>query len=245
MSEINWETVHVPRTGARRPEDLAHIPPEVAAEILQQRAGNPAVKDGAPLIGILVDRSGSMASCLDGMQAGLNDFVREQANLPGDAAVMLAQFDTIYERVWPMQPARSAPAYRLSPRGRTALLDAIGEFVTEIGETLADDQQYRPVVCCIVTDGLENASKEWTRTAVDEVIRYWRENYRWSFVFLGANMDAIAEAGSFGIPEGSALTFDTRNAKRSYALLSKHVTELRAGHAAAFSAIDRRRAIER
>lgn len=232
---IEWESV--PK---RKLEDLAHVPPEVAAEILR---GNPSVVDGAPLIGILVDRSGSMAGCLDDMELGLNEFVREQAELPGDAAVMLSQFDTLYESVWPIRPAKGAPAYRLQPRGRTALLDAIGEFINEIADTLGHDETYRPVIACIVTDGLENASKEWTRPAVNDLIRYWRDTYRWSFVFLGANMDAVAEASTFGISKNAALTFDTHHARGSFQVLSRHVRELRAGQAAAFTEQDRRKAI--
>jgi hypothetical protein len=216
----------------------------MTGQIERGRGGLPDVKPGAPLIGILCDRSGSMAACLDEMQSGLNEFVREQAAQPGDAAVMLSQFDTMYETVWPMQPARTAPYYRLSPRGRTALLDAIGEFVGDISDTLGDDEQYRPVICCIVTDGAENASKEWTRQAVADTIAYWRDNYDWQFVFLGANIDAVVTAGTFGIPAEHALTFNTKRGKRSYALLSEHVNTLRAGHDAAFTEQQRRKAIE-
>lgn len=204
----------------------------------------PAVKPGAPLIGILVDRSGSMATCLAGMQSGLNDFVREQAGQAGDAAVMLSQFDTEYETVWPMMPAAAAPAYRLSPRGRTALLDSIGEFMDDVAGELGHDEQYRPVIVCIVTDGAENASKEWDRRAVKERIAYWHDNYEWQFVFLGANIDAVAEAGRVGIPKDSALTFNTARAAESYRLLGKHVNALRAGQAAKFTDEDRRKAIE-
>lgn len=238
-----WESVHIPG----RPEPRTQLN-EMTGEVKparEIRRGNPSVRDGAPLIGILVDRSGSMASCLDGMQTGLNEFVREQAELPGDAAVMLSQFDTLYESVWPIRPAKGAPAYQLQPRGRTALLDAIGEFVNEVADTLGEDERYRPVIACIVTDGLENASKEWTRPAVRDLIAYWRDNYRWSFVFLGANMDAVAEAGGFGIGKNAALTFDTRHARASYRVLSRHVRELRAGHAASFTEQDRRKAIGR
>ena len=216
----------------------------MTGQIERGRSGVPAVKPGAPLIGILVDRSGSMAMCLNEMQSGLNEFVREQASQPGDAAVMLSQFDTVYETVWPMQPAATAPQYRLSPRGRTALLDAIGEFVGDISDTLGDDEQYRPVICCIVTDGATNADKEWTRQAVTDTIAYWRDNYDWQFVFLGANIDAVTTASSFGIPKAHALTFDVKRGKRSYGLLSEHVNTLRAGHDAAFTDQQRRRAIE-
>jgi uncharacterized protein YegL len=199
---------------------------------------------GAPLIALLVDRSGSMVTALDEMQAGLNDFVAEQAELPGDAALMLAQFDTVYQILWPMRSIKGAPTYRLEPRGRTALCDAIGSFINDINERLAAETTYRPVVCVILTDGKENASQEWDRASCREWIHHMREHYHWQFVFLGANLDAEAEATTFGIPVENALTFDVRRGRRSYALLSRHVATLRAGQRAIFSADDRRKAIE-
>jgi hypothetical protein len=200
-------------------------------------------RQGATLIAALVDRSGSMAMCLAPMETGLNDFVRDQAGLPGGAAITLAQFDTVYELVWPMQDIAGAPRYKLQPRGQTAMLDAIGEFITEIADQLGDDTEWRKVVCVIVTDGAENASKEWTRDAITDLIAYWRDSYQWEFVFLGANIDAVATAESFGIPKDSALTFDVKHTKASCALLTKHVGTLRAGRPAGFTEQDRRKAL--
>lgn len=201
------------------------------------------VQAGAVLIGVLVDRSGSMARYQREMEEGLNGFLREQAELPGAAGVTLAQFDDVYELVWPMQPVAGAPRYMLPPRGGTALLDAIGTFIGQINETLSEEDTYRPVICVIVTDGLDNASKEWTRETVKEWIDHQRNVYHWEFIFLGANLDAVLKGQSYGMDPKFALTFDVKHARATYKLLSKQVAQLRAGNTSGFSADDRRKAI--
>jgi uncharacterized protein YegL len=199
---------------------------------------------GATLVAVLVDRSGSMAQCRDEMERGLNDFVADQATLPQAGAFMLGQFDDCYEVVMPMRPITGVPTYRLRPSGRTALYDAVGKYITNVNERLAQDNTYRPVIMCIITDGAENASKEWTLEAVQKWIEHMRTVYGWTFVFLGANIDAVKTAAKMGIPTENALTFDTKRGKESYQLLSKHVGEIRKGRHAEFSADDRRKAIE-
>ena len=204
------------------------------------------VPAGATLVAVLVDRSGSMAQCRDEMESGLNNFVVDQASLPSAAALMLAEFDDRYEIVWPMQPISVAEGrhYYLRPGGRTALYDAVGRYITDINERLSKDNTYRPVVVCIITDGAENASKEWTREAVQKWIEHMRSVYGWTFVFLGANIDAVKTGTGMGIPQENALTFDTSRGKQSYQLLSDHVRAVRDGRRAEFSADDRKKAIE-
>jgi von Willebrand factor type A domain len=203
------------------------------------------VRGGAPLIAVLVDRSGSMAQSLAQMEDGLNDFIRDQVSLPGEAGVMLAQFDDRYETVWQMQPLRYAPQYHLKPRGGTALYDGIGRIIADVNEQLAQEDEHRPVVVVIVTDGHENGSKEWTLESVKSWIKYQMDVYQWQFIFLGANLDAVNLAGKFGIPAQAALTYDTRRGKTAYQLLSKQVGEVRRGNQAGFSDSDRRKAIGR
>lgn len=88
------------------------------------------------LIAALVDRSGSMHACQKDMQGGLNSFIEQQAKEPGDAEIVLAHFDHEYSLVWPIKPLTSDLKYSLIPRGNTALFDAVGRFVTEVGEQL-------------------------------------------------------------------------------------------------------------
>lgn len=200
------------------------------------------------LIAVLVDRSGSMAQCRDDMEGGLNTFVENQAKEPGDAEVTLAQFDTEYELVWPLGPIKDAPKYTLTPRSSTALLDAMGRFITEVGEELAArDEADRPgkVIVCIVTDGMENSSVDWTRATVKELVEQQCTQWQWEFIFLGAGMDAVQEGASVGVAQKSSLTFDKANAKDVYAMASAYVSTVRGGGKAAFSEEDRQSATKR
>ena len=200
------------------------------------------------LIGVLVDRSGSMAQWREDMQGGLNAFVESQASEPGDAEITLAQFDTKYELVWPLGRINDAPKYTLMPRGCTALLDAMGRFITEVGEELAKrDEADRPgkVIVCIVTDGLENSSVDWTRDMVKALVEQQSSQWHWEFVFLGADMDAVQEGASVGVPQKSSLTFDKANARLTYAMASDYVSTVRGGRKAAFSEQDRKSAVQR
>ena len=200
------------------------------------------------LIAVLVDRSGSMAHCREDMEGGLNTFVENQANEPGDAEITLAQFDTKYELVWPLGRINDVPKYTLMPRGCTALLDAMGRFITEVGEELAKrDEGDRPgkVIVCIVTDGLENSSVDWTRDMVKALVEQQSSQWHWEFVFLGADMDAVQEGASVGVPQKSSLTFDKANARLTYAMASDYVSTARGGRKAAFSEQDRKSAVQR
>lgn len=198
------------------------------------------------LIAVLVDRSGSMQTCRDDMQGGLNTFIKEQANQPGKAEITLAQFDNEYELVWPVMDLREELQYTLSPRGSTALLDGMGRFITEVGDQLRQRREKnRPskVIVCIVTDGQENSSREWRRDKIRELVTQQREQWNWEFVFLGANMDAVAEGMSFGIPRGSTITYTAANAGSTYSSLNNYVAASRSGVAAAFSDDDRKAAV--
>ena len=200
------------------------------------------------LIAVLVDRSGSMAQWREDMEGGLNAFVESQASEPGDAEITLAQFDTKYELVWPLCAIKDAPKYTLTPRGCTALLDAMGRFITEVGEELAKrDEADRPgkVIVCIVTDGLENSSVDWTRDMVKALVEQQCSQWHWEFVFLGADMDAVQEGASVGVPQKSSLTFDKANARLTYAMASDYVSTARGGRKAAFSEQDRKSAVQR
>jgi hypothetical protein len=200
------------------------------------------------LIAVLVDRSGSMAHWRDDMEGGLNAFVESQASEPGDAEITLAQFDTKYEPVWPLGPINDAPKYTLMPRGCTALLDAMGRFITQVGEELAKrDEADRPgkVIVCIVTDSLENSSVDWTRKSVKALVEQQRDQWQWEFVFLGADIDAVQEGASVGVPHRSTLTFDKANARDVYAMTSGWVSTVRGGGKAAFSDEDRKSAMTR
>jgi uncharacterized protein YegL len=179
------------------------------------------------LIGLLVDRSGSMNVCRTDMQGGIDTFIETQKKLKGQAKATLAQFDDRYDLVYGPTPIEDVPNYHLVPRGMTAMHDAMGKFITDIGTDLSkmkDVKRPGKIIICIVTDGLENASKEWTKHAVAKLIKQQQDDYKWEFVFLGANMDAVAEAKSFNIAASNAMTYDVTNSGLTMNNLARSVS---------------------
>lgn len=161
-------------------------------------------------ITIVMDRSGSMSSCRQEAENGLNHFIKEQAKQPGDCLLTLVQFDTEYEFVCKGIPVKDAPHFELDPRGMTALLDAVGRAINETGKRLSDmKEEDRPglVIFVILTDGYENSSHEFTKAQIRKMIEHQKSKYHWQFTFLGANQDAFAEAADMGICVTSAASF--------------------------------------
>lgn len=161
-------------------------------------------------ITVVLDRSGSMAIIADDTRGGFDTFVRDQGVGRGEARLTLVQFDHEYQVVHRARPVKDIPPLNFTPRGNTALLDAIGRAITETGERLAaTPESERPgrVAFVIITDGQENASHEYTKGRINAMIKHQRDAYKWDFLFLGANQDAIAEAGALGISHINSVTY--------------------------------------
>ena len=198
-------------------------------------------------IAVLMDRSGSMADIRDDAQGALSAFIADQSKLPGRCTIRLSHFDDAYEDVYPSTPVSSAPAYELIPRGTTALLDGIGRLVVDFGAELAsmpEDQRPGTVIVIIQTDGHENASQDWTRERIFELITEQRSRYGWTFIFLGADQDAIDSGSQLGVAAGDSLTWDkSPDAVLGAAFaLSAKVGRERTGDRSGFSDAERRRA---
>lgn len=166
------------------------------------------------LIAALLDRSGSMSTSIQSTEDGWRELLNGQRAIPGQCQVTLAQFDTEYEVLYPPTDIATVPDFHLAPRGGTALLDAAGRFITEVGETLSVlPEAERPghVICLIMTDGMENSSRAWSWEAVKELITQQREVYAWEFIFLGADIDAVDVGRRMGVDERYAMTFDKRD----------------------------------
>ncbi len=136
-------------------------------------------------IAFLLDRSGSMQSIRTDTVGGFEAFIAEQRALPGRCTVSLAQFDNEYEEVYTDVPVADVPPLDLVPRGSTALVDAIGRLVNATGARLAalpEDQRPGTVIVGIMTDGLENASKEFTRPQIKAMITEHTDVYGWQFM---------------------------------------------------------------
>lgn len=212
--------------------------------------GMPLADSSKSLIAALLDRSGSMITSVEATEDGWRELLSGQRADPGRCQVTLAQFDHEYEVLYPPTEIGAVPELVLAPRGQTALLDAVGRFITEIGQRLsALPEQQRPgqVICLIMTDGMENASQDWTWEAVKALITQQREVYGWEFIFLGADIDAVGIGRRMGVDERYAMTFDKRNyASNRAAFASTHEVMARrmsVGDDGGFSDEDRRKAM--
>ena len=181
-------------------------------------------------ITIIMDRSGSMASCQQEAENGVNHFVEDQKKQPGTATFSLVQFDTEIQRVYDAAAIASVGTIKLEPRGMTALLDAVGKTINETGERLSKmNEEDRPglVVVCIVTDGEENSSHEFKREQIKQMIEHQQTDFKWQFTFLGANQDAFAEAGAMGINAAGIANYNVAVSGKAYGAMSNNVSRMR------------------
>lgn len=183
---------------------------------------------------VITDRSGSMSPVVDDMIGGYNAFIEDQRKVPGEARVTFTQFDSEYEVVYSGKPLAEVPLLDRStyvPRGSTALLDAIGRTLNEQGQRIAAEKWADLVIVCIITDGEENSSREFTLERIREMTSHAEAN-GWKFVYLGANQDAIRAAQNLGMVRAMASTYDASSVgtRAAYATTSLNVADLRAGN---------------
>lgn len=183
----------------------------------------------------ILDRSGSMHGLRSDAIGGFNAFVEEQQAVPGEGRMTLVLFDHEYTVVYDGRPLADVPQLTTEtyvPRGSTALYDAVGRTIATVGERLSNTPEAdRPgtVIVAIMTDGLENASREYSHVRIAEMIKHQTETYSWNFLFLGANMDAPAVAASLNIPQANSSTYVATGAgtRAAYRAVSSTVTSMR------------------
>ncbi len=199
------------------------------------------------VIQAIIDRSGSMETIRSDAEGGFNAFVADQRNQPGQCQLSLAQFDNEYEVVYTDRPLDEVPPLQIVPRGTTAMLDAIGRTVIDLGARLAampEDARPGTVLVAIVTDGLENASREFSYAAIKQLITQQEQVYNWTFLYLGADQDAIAQGAQMGIAAGRSLTYGRGSSGQAYEAMSGAVRRLRSAAADGLQAPEVRRAAE-
>ena len=161
----------------------------------------------------ILDRSGSMAGLEADTIGGFNSMIEKQKRLDGEVLVSTVLFDNestvLHDRVELRQLApMTGRDYWV--RGCTALLDAVGSAIHHIGNvhkySREEDRPCRTMFV-ITTDGMENASHRYSYEQVRRMIRRQQERYGWEFLFLGANIDAAAEAERFGIRADRAANY--------------------------------------
>lgn len=183
----------------------------------------------------ILDRSGSMAGLESDTIGGFNAMIEKQKKQPGKAYVSTVLFDTsttvLHDRadLTTVKPMTSDDYFA---GGCTALLDAIGGAINHIGNI---HKYARPedipahTIFVITTDGLENASRQYSKSDIKRMIERQRTKYGWEFLFIGANIDAIVTAESFGIEQSRAVNYhaDKKGTKVLYDAISAPLTAMR------------------
>ena len=181
-------------------------------------------------LSVLLDRSGSMASIASDMIGGFETFVDEQRQAPGSARISLVQFDgdDPFEVLIDGEDLLTVrlDTRKYIPRGVTPLLDAMGRMIARIDAGIAERSQLgledEDQIVLVITDGLENASREYSLAAVKGLIEA-RRAAGWVFVFLGADQDSFAEGGRLGFSASNRRDWDktSEGTKEMWAQVSK------------------------
>ena len=184
----------------------------------------------------ILDRSGSMAGLESDTIGGFNAMLAKQKAQAGEAFVTTVLFDqdavTLHDRMKIADvPEMTARDYCV--RGTTALLDTVGmtvEHIAAVHRYIRPEDVPQKTMVIITTDGMENASREYSYERVRGLIDE-RQKAGWEFIFLGANIDAIREAARFGISARNAVTYkaDHRGTALNFDVISETVAHVRAG----------------
>lgn len=168
---------------------------------------------------VIADRSGSMSSLRDDAIGGFNTFLEEQKAVKGEANLTLVLFDDQYEvpveRV-NIQDVEPLTRDTFVPRGMTAMNDAIGKAIVTL-----EVSSPKKAIICIITDGAENSSKEFTSQQIKDKITEV-EDKGWQVVFLAANIDAFQAGGSLGVNMNNTFSFaaSAQGVQEAYANMS-------------------------
>ena len=184
----------------------------------------------------ILDRSGSMSGLEDDTIGGFNSMIRKQQDEAGEALVSTVLFDNMTEVIHDRVNIRDIKPLTRNEyyvRGSTALLDAVGKAIHHIGNVhkyAREEDRPEKTLFVITTDGMENASREYTYDRVRRIIERQKEKYGWEFLFLGANIDAAKEAARFGIDRDRAADYhaDTLGTAVVYEAMNDAVRNVRA-----------------
>lgn len=182
----------------------------------------------------IIDRSGSMYGLSDDTIGGFNGFLEKQKEVEGDAILTVVLFNDTHMKLYDRTDLREVvPMTReqYAVGGGTALLDALGDTITETQkrhDKMPLDERPEHILCVITTDGYENSSTKYKKSQVREMIDHQREGHGWEFIFLGANMDAVKEAQSYGITNSATYIADSIGTKTVYDAVNIATSSLRA-----------------
>lgn len=189
-------------------------------------------------IAVVIDESGSMESMRNEVIEGFNKLLSDQNKVKGEATITIVHFDDEYKKLVDFSPIKSATKLsreNYQPDASTALLDAMGKTMNDVRshiKEMKEDDKPSKVIFVFITDGHENASREYSRDIVFEMITDLKDSdntIKHEFVFIGANQDAIMAGSSLGIRKDASLTWDASGAgaKAAFSALSRGMTDYR------------------
>jgi len=171
------------------------------------------MKENLTEVIFILDRSGSMSPLTNDTIGGFNTFIEKQKEVSGEVLLTTVLFDDQYEILHNgvnLKEVKALTNKQYFTRGWTALLDAIGKTINTVGARLnntPEDDKPSNVIMVITTDGEENSSKEFNQAQIKEMIEQQTKVYNWTFLFLGAGIDSIATAKSYGIKGNMASNY--------------------------------------
>lgn len=194
------------------------------------------MKKGLTELVFILDRSGSMSGLEGDTIGGYNSMLEKQKKESGEAIITTVLFDDMYELLHDRINLRGIEHItdkEYFVRGSTALLDAVGKTINKIRNVhkyTAKDELAEHVMFVITTDGMENASREFSYEKVRQMIECQKSKYGWEFIFIGANIDAITTAERFGISKDRATNYnaDSEGTLLNYEVISETVSCMRA-----------------
>ena len=166
------------------------------------------------IVNFVLDETGSMDVCRDATISGFNEYISElrKEKKGGPVRFTLTQFNSSkVETVLDHVLLKSVPELNhdtYQPAAMTPLYDAIAQTIRTTEKREKKYKRKPAVLCIIMTDGYENASKEYTQETVFKLVKE-KEDDGWTFAYLGANQDSWAVGQSIGIPKGSTITYDS------------------------------------
>lgn len=185
---------------------------------------------------VLLDGSGSMASCSRKTIESFNEYMAEQQKQPGRCTVTLVVFNDYYLPTYQATDIRYLDPLTYQtyqPDGCTALYDSMGQLMTETFLYLNNfDEDERPgkILFLTITDGEENASdpkKGFTLDNLSTNVRLYENNHGWEFIFLGADIDAFRSGGQMGVTPGKTANFDKAKITETFQTISRNTTAYR------------------
>ncbi|MGI6451115.1 MAG: vWA domain-containing protein [Desulfitobacteriia bacterium] len=193
------------------------------------------MKKGLTELVFILDKSGSMNGLEADTIGGYNSMLAKQKAVDGECYITTVLFDNNYELLHDRIDIKAVSPitdkeYQVG--GSTALLDAIGRTIHKIGnaqEHTAEEYRAEKVMFVIITDGEENSSREYTAEKIKAQIERQKEKYGWEFIFLGANIDAVQTAGSYGIAPDRAIDYlaDSEGTELNFKVMASAVATFR------------------